>query len=219
MARKFKVKFCSSLRSQCCKMRLFWGIFNHSVDFLIVPESSYEEIQELDMNWWHQVIIKLIKVKGMRERSKSNKITIQCFALFDSCARAMKRECMIRIRYENIFNVLLAFFSKERWYTVFKNQKLSHFHIDVLLSIPEYSWVSLSIAEHILTLLSITEHCWAYLNIAEHCWVFLSIAEYYIALLRVNVARFARFVVKWDFLVIFKLCECVLLLRDWTFEK
>ena len=76
--------------------------------FLRVVMKRY--IQELDMNWWHQVIIKLIKVKGMQERSKSNKITIQCFALFDSCARAMKRECMIRIRYENIFNVLLAFF-------------------------------------------------------------------------------------------------------------
>ena len=149
-------EFCSSLRSQCCKMRLFWGIFNHCVDFLIAPESSNEEIQEVDMNWWHQVIIKLIKVKGMQERSKSNKITIQCFALFDSCARAMKRECMIRIRYENIFNVLLAFFSKERWYTVFKNQKLSHFNINVLLSIPEYCWVSLSIADYCLVLLSIS---------------------------------------------------------------
>ena len=136
----------------------FFGEFSTTVliSWLLLRVVMKRYIQEVDMNWWHQVIIKLIKVKGMQERSKSNKITIQCFALFDSCARAMKRECMIRIRYENIFNVLLAFFSKERWYTVFKNQKLSHFHINVLLSIPEYCWVSLSIAEYCLVLLSIS---------------------------------------------------------------
>ena len=49
--------------------------------------------------------------QSQRHAREKEAIKLQFNALpYTIRTRAMKRECMIRIRYENIFNVLLAFF-------------------------------------------------------------------------------------------------------------